>query len=212
MAQGSHEADPLVIRPAVASDAELITNLIRELAVYEKLEHAVKATPSSLRAMLFERTPPAAESLVAEWEGQAAGFALFFATFSTFRAQTGLYLEDLFVRPEFRGRGIGKALLSELARLGVAVAGSSGPCWIGTNRPSSSIRHTARGRFRTGSRTVSMARRSCDLRPCALFLVTRHDHDSCHHDNPGSSTHCTARGLCSGRAATRRRISQTQHQ
>jgi GNAT superfamily N-acetyltransferase len=119
MAQGSHEADPLVIRPAVASDAELITNLIRELAVYEKLEHAVKATPSSLRAMLFERTPPAAESLVAEWEGQAAGFALFFATFSTFRAQTGLYLEDLFVRPEFRGRGIGKALLSELARLGV---------------------------------------------------------------------------------------------
>jgi GNAT superfamily N-acetyltransferase len=93
-------------------------NLIRELAVYEHLEPYAKATPDDLRAHLFGPRP-AAEAILAEVEGVPAGFALFFATFSTFRGQPGLYLEDVFVRAEHRGRGIGKALLATVARIAV---------------------------------------------------------------------------------------------
>jgi GNAT superfamily N-acetyltransferase len=109
---------PFLIRPGVEADAPALVNLVRELAVYEKLESSAKATPDDFRAHLFGPRP-AAEALVAEVDGQVVGFALFFPTFSTFRGQPGLHLEDLFVRPEHRGLGIGKALLSAIARLAV---------------------------------------------------------------------------------------------
>jgi len=106
------------IRPAVESDVPLILQLIRELAEYEKLPHEVTASEADLRASLFGARPDA-EVIVAELDGSAAGYALFFHNFSTFHCKRGLYLEDLFVRPEFRGRGIGKQLLSRLAQLAV---------------------------------------------------------------------------------------------
>jgi GNAT superfamily N-acetyltransferase len=106
------------IRPATAADAPIIASLIRELAVYEKLEHLAKATPEDLVRHLFGDRP-AAEVLIAETDGQAVGFALFFSTFSTFRGQPGIYLEDLFVRLEHRGQGIGKALLASIAKVAV---------------------------------------------------------------------------------------------
>ena len=93
-------------------------NLVRELAIYEKLEHLAQATSEDFRRHLFG-SHPAAEAALAEVDGEPAGFALWFSNFSTFRGQPGLYLEDIFVRPEFRGRGIGKALLASLARLAV---------------------------------------------------------------------------------------------
>jgi GNAT superfamily N-acetyltransferase len=93
--------------------------LIRELADYEHLEDQARATPEALGQHLFGPRPYA-EALMAEVDGAAVGFALYFPTYSTFRAQPSLYLEDLFVRPEFRGRGIGRALLARLARLAIA--------------------------------------------------------------------------------------------
>lgn len=109
---------PFTIRPARRDDAETLANLIRELAVYEKLEAHAKATPDDLRRHLFGRKP-VAEALIAEVGGRPVGFAIFFTTFSTFRGQPGLYLEDLFVEPEHRGRGIGTALLTTIAKLAV---------------------------------------------------------------------------------------------
>jgi GNAT superfamily N-acetyltransferase len=104
------------IRPAVEADVEAIANLIRELAIYEKLDHVAKATPVDFRTHLFGPRPYA-EVLIAEVDGEPVGLALFFPTFSTFRGQPGLYLEDVFVQPEHRNKGIGKALLQELARI-----------------------------------------------------------------------------------------------
>lgn len=106
------------LRSATESDAGTIAALIRELAVYERLEHEALATPEMLRKHLFgERRH--AEAVIAEADGQAVGFALFFQNFSTFRCQPGIYLEDLYVKPEFRGHGVGKALLAHLASLAV---------------------------------------------------------------------------------------------
>lgn len=106
------------IRPAERADAPEVLRLIGELARYEKLEHMAAGTESQLAAALFGPRP-AAEALVAERGGRAVGFALFFTTFSTFLCKPGLYLEDLFVEPEHRGAGIGKALLRRLAALAV---------------------------------------------------------------------------------------------
>ncbi len=106
------------IRPCRADDSETLVNLVRELAVYEKLEQHARATPEAFRAHLFGPRP-SAEAFLAEVGGEPAGFALVFSTFSTFRGQPGLYLEDIFVRPPYRGRGIGKALLATVARLAV---------------------------------------------------------------------------------------------
>jgi GNAT superfamily N-acetyltransferase len=108
----------VTIRPCRPDDAETLVTLIHELAVYERLEQFAKAKPEALRTHLFGPRP-ATEAILAEVDGTAAGFALFFATFSTFRGQPGLYLEDIFVRNEYRGRGIGKALLATVARLAV---------------------------------------------------------------------------------------------
>jgi GNAT superfamily N-acetyltransferase len=108
----------LNLRAAVEDDLPLIFNFIKALAEYERLADAVVATEETLRASLFgERRY--AEVIVAEWEGRPAGFALFFHNFSTFLGQPGIYLEDLFVLPEMRGKGIGKSLLVKLAQLAV---------------------------------------------------------------------------------------------
>jgi len=107
------------IVPATAADTGVILELIRGLAEYEKLSHQVIATEERLRQSLFG-PHPAAEVLLATYGVECAGFALFFQNYSTFLAQPGLYLEDLFVKPHLRGKGIGLALLSQLARLAVA--------------------------------------------------------------------------------------------
>lgn len=109
----------VVLRPALRSDAPLIAGLIRDLAVYERLEHEVQTTPEALERTLFpaDGSAPAAQVVIAEVEGEGAGFALYFFNYSTFLAKPGLYLEDLFVRPAFRRRGVGRALLLHLARV-----------------------------------------------------------------------------------------------
>ncbi|MEO5697996.1 MAG: GNAT family N-acetyltransferase [Burkholderiaceae bacterium] len=104
------------LRSAELRDVAAIVALIRELAEFEKLSDLVQVTPEKLRPQLFGERP-AAEALVAERDGQVVAFALFFTNFSTFLAQPGLYLEDLFVRADHRGCGIGKALLTRLASL-----------------------------------------------------------------------------------------------
>lgn len=106
----------LVIRPAVEQDVPRILAFIQELAEFEKLLHEVVATEEGLRLSLFGPRP-VAEVLLAELDGEPAGFALFFSTFSTFLGRPGIYLEDLFVRPAVRSRGIGRALLARLALL-----------------------------------------------------------------------------------------------
>ncbi len=122
---------PFVLRPAELRDVAAIVQMIRDLAEFEQLGHLVQVTPEKLRPQLFGEKP-AAEALVAELGdgggssgssgrngGAVVGFALFFTNFSTFLAQPGLYLEDLYVKPEHRGRHIGKALLTRLAALAV---------------------------------------------------------------------------------------------
>lgn len=108
-----------MIRPATAADVPLILTLIRELAEFERLAHEVVAEEAQLSAQLFGNRP-AAEMLLAEGaDGEPAGFALFFQNFSTFLGRPGIYLEDLFVRPTWRKRGIGQALLRRIAALAV---------------------------------------------------------------------------------------------
>jgi len=107
-----------MIRPATPEDVPLIGELIRELAEYERLADQVVFTEASLRQQLFGPRPYA-EVLIAEDSGRGVGFALFFHNFSTFLGQAGLYLEDLFVRPAYRGQGYGRALLTALAKLAV---------------------------------------------------------------------------------------------
>ena len=106
----------LRIRPANTGDCALILKFIQALADYEKLLHKVNATEADLLSSLFGEKP-AAEVLIAEWRGEPAGFALYFSNYSTFLARSGIYLEDLFVHPDFRGLGIGRSLLAHLAQL-----------------------------------------------------------------------------------------------
>jgi len=108
----------LGISSAESSDVPLILALINELADYEKLRHESVATEASIHRALFGPKPHA-EAVIARWGGEPAGFALFFHNFSTFLGKPGLYLEDLFVRPAYRGRAIGRSLLSHLAALAV---------------------------------------------------------------------------------------------
>lgn len=106
------------ITPATAADVPTILHLIRSLAEYERLSHEVVATEDSLHAALFGDRP-GAECLIARAHGEPVGFALYFHNFSTFLSRRGLYLEDLFVEPAHRGKGYGKALLQQLARIAV---------------------------------------------------------------------------------------------
>ena len=106
----------LNIREATRADAAVVAGLVRELAEYEKLLDEARATPEDFLRE-FDAPQPVIHVLIAEWNGQPAGFALYFFNFSTFVGRPGLYLEDLFVRPERRAHGIGRALLRALARI-----------------------------------------------------------------------------------------------
>jgi GNAT superfamily N-acetyltransferase len=108
----------IAIRPAHEADLPIIMQFIRDLAEYEKLGHEMRFVEETLRDHLFGARPMA-EVLIGEVDGHPQGFALFFHNFSTFEGRPGIYLEDLFVRPEARGAGLGKALLMELAKLTV---------------------------------------------------------------------------------------------
>jgi GNAT superfamily N-acetyltransferase len=109
----------LIIRRARPDEAGLVLSLVRELAEYEKLLHEVEATEAMISEALFGSNVRLFCD-IAEWNGEAAGFAVWFINFSTFSGRSGIYLEDLFVRPALRGNGIGKALLSHLAKECVA--------------------------------------------------------------------------------------------
>ena len=111
-----------LIRAAAPGDVPELLRLIHALAVYEKLEHMAVGTEALLREALFGKRP-VCEALIAERGGRAVGFALYFSSFSTFLCKPGLYLEDLFVEPEHRGAGIGKAMLQRLAALVVERGG-----------------------------------------------------------------------------------------
>jgi GNAT superfamily N-acetyltransferase len=108
----------LTIRPAIESDIPALLSLIKQLAEYEKLSHAVVATESDIRRSLFGPRP-VAEALIGESDGKAVAFAVFFHNYSTFLGRPGLYLEDLFVVPTCRGKGFGKMMLAHLAKIAV---------------------------------------------------------------------------------------------
>lgn len=107
-----------LLRAAEPRDVNAIVGLIGELAEFEKLSHLLQVTPETLHPHLFGERP-VVEAQVAQLDGEVVGFALFFTNFSTFLSKPGLYLEDLYVRPALRGRGIGEALLSRLAAIAV---------------------------------------------------------------------------------------------
>ena len=109
----------ITIRRALSGEAGLVLSFVRELAEYEKLLHEVKATEAAIDAALFGSNPRLFCE-IAEWDGAPAGLAVWFINFSTFSGRSGIYLEDLFVRPMLRGNGIGKALLANLAQQCVA--------------------------------------------------------------------------------------------
>ncbi|KRE00306.1 GCN5 family acetyltransferase [Bosea sp. Root381] len=105
----------LSIRPARPDEAGLVLDFIKALAEYERLAHEVSATETEIAEALFGANPRAFCD-IAEWDGEPAGFAVWFYTYSTFSGRHGIWLEDLFVHPHFRGKGIGKALIAALAR------------------------------------------------------------------------------------------------
>ncbi|MBL8779388.1 MAG: GNAT family N-acetyltransferase [Alphaproteobacteria bacterium] len=119
----------LTIRAAKPADRDLVFAFIRDLAEYEKLLDDVVATPDDVARALFAPHPRVFCDL-AEWDGAPAGFALWFYNFSTFRGRHGIYLEDLFVKPAFRGKGIGKALLAHLAKRAVAEGCARVEWWV----------------------------------------------------------------------------------
>ena len=141
----------LNLRCAEATDVEIILGLIRGLADYERLSHEVTADAATLRRSLFGARP-VAEVGIAEVDGTPVGFALFFHNFSTFLGLPGIYIEDLYIEPAWRGKGIGRALLSYVARLSKerGCGRLGGPCWTGTSRPYLFIKNSAAACSTTG--------------------------------------------------------------
>lgn len=126
----------LVIRPAVSTDALLIVAFIAALAAYEKLSHEAKVTEADIVRDLFG-ADPRVFCEIAEWDGEPVGFTLWFYTYSTFQGRHGIWLEDLFVDPSMRGKGIGKSLLTSLARRCVAEGLGRFEWWVlDWNQPS----------------------------------------------------------------------------
>jgi GNAT superfamily N-acetyltransferase len=117
MNESNEKAQQFTIRPAVENDVALILQFIKGLGEYEKLSHEVVATEEKLRKTLFKQKM--AEVIIGEYGGEPVGFALFFHNYSTFLGQAGIYLEDLFIMPEMRGKGFGKTMLKHLAKLAV---------------------------------------------------------------------------------------------
>ena len=109
----------LTLRPATSNDADLIVKYIRELAEFEKLAHECHADPAQIQHWLFSEAPKA-HCILAEWDGKPAGFALYFYNFSTFLTKPGIYIEDVFVRPDFRRKGIAKQIFRHLAQKAIA--------------------------------------------------------------------------------------------
>ncbi|NET62448.1 MAG: GNAT family N-acetyltransferase [Symploca sp. SIO2E6] len=114
----SEKSSEFIIRPAIPDDVPMIFELIQALAEYEKLSHTVTGDTQTLKQHLFGPRPYA-EAIISECQEQVVGFALFFYNYSTFLTKPGIYLEDLFVLPEFRGQGIGKALITSVMELAV---------------------------------------------------------------------------------------------
>jgi GNAT superfamily N-acetyltransferase len=110
--------NPLSIRPAGITDSELILHFIRELAIYEKAEHEVLATTETIAATIFSKDSHV-NALICEQSGLAVGIAIYFFNYSTWLAKSGLYLEDLYVSPEHRGKGAGKLLLKKMAQIAI---------------------------------------------------------------------------------------------
>ena len=108
-----------VIKEIASAEIPDLLNLIHELARFEKLEHELEATPELLQQALFG-SPPAAGALLGRCGGELAGYAIYFFTFSSFLGRAGIWLEDVYVRPGFRQRGLGRALIQAVARIGVA--------------------------------------------------------------------------------------------
>lgn len=127
--------DDYMIRDAAERDIPVILSLIKELAVYEKLIDDVVATEESLREWMFRKEK--AECLMAEYKGEAVGYALYFHNFSTFAGRAGIYLEDIYVSPKVRGLGIGKALFEKVAAIAVErKCGRMEWCCLDWNQPS----------------------------------------------------------------------------
>jgi GNAT superfamily N-acetyltransferase len=118
----NNKMTPFSINSATATDVPILLALIRELAEFEHLAHDLKVTASSLREALFGEHPVAG-ALLARVDGQAAGYAVYYRTFSTFVGRAGIFLDDLYVRPEFRKRGLGRALLKQAAAVDFEVGG-----------------------------------------------------------------------------------------
>ncbi len=146
----------LKIRKAVSEDIPLILSFIRELADYERAPDSVSATEEDLRRDGF-RASPRFRVIIAEWDGQPAGTAFFFSHYSTWNGRPSLYLEDLFVRPEFRSRGVGKALMVHLARIAVE-ENCYGMRWeaLDWNKPAIEVYQRLGGRFREHWRVMQL--------------------------------------------------------
>ncbi len=146
----------LTIRKAKVEDVPLILSFIRELAEYEKEPNAVRATEDDLIRDGFSANPKF-RVLIAEWDGNPAGMAFFFQNYSTWQGRHGLFLEDLFVRPPFRGKGIGKALMVHLARTAIA-ENCCGMRWevLDWNTPAIDVYQRLGGRFREHWRVMQI--------------------------------------------------------